>query len=583
MGSYYNDPSGYGTWWVEDGQTPQTALQNWEDQTGAQFGGPDGQGQLATPYTPKPGMSAPTAGAGDQIGGQQVNSANGSNFSQTNGYLMVKMPDGQVKAFTDINEELNQAFQNGAQLQRADGSFTTPKQFNGGWIAQGVDGQYGSMQTWMSGGQYAPGESEALVSAGLNKQPQNVTPGDGTIRDSSGNIVMNTGGAENKNGAGNLNSEGGNVTDWGGMVKGLDDNTGKMIKQMITMNLSRLPGLNQYGNKIDSMTNHIYDMMNSSSEYRDSMMQALAGGPTQWEGFMNDMVKNTLQQRDTQVSRALEPVMGSLQGFYDRANTSDAMSPTAQAAMRNSASQDITNQYNGAASNLKTELLRRGAIGGGDLPGSVGDIVRGFGPLESGRATALAQSNRDIDLTAEQQRLSSLMQNRQLASSAVGMGSNLMSSLGQIYDPSSFLNASNQATGQRMNQAQIYGSAYDPTAYMAGLNGMNNSELGAFNAGTGLFNSAGGMGGTLGELEPNSFRNILLASLISSGGKAIPWDKIFSGAGKILGGITNTGSGGGGTSTGTGPGEWPPIDTYGGTGGFSNPFPQNTDGASGAY
>ena len=39
--TYYNDPSGYGSWLVPEGMSPGQARQYWQDVSGAQMGGPD--------------------------------------------------------------------------------------------------------------------------------------------------------------------------------------------------------------------------------------------------------------------------------------------------------------------------------------------------------------------------------------------------------------------------------------------------------------------------------------------------------------------------------------------------------------
>ncbi len=82
---------------------------------------------------------------------------------------------------------------------------------------------------------------------------------------------------------------------------------------------------------------------------------------------------------------AQDAMRALLQTSFDRSNDlygrSDGLSPEAMSALRTQGTSGINAQYQSAAQAMNSQLLRRGAAGQGQLPGSGGDISRAYQPL----------------------------------------------------------------------------------------------------------------------------------------------------------------------------------------------------------
>src|SRR5678815_1022747 len=101
---------------------------------------------------------------------------------------------------------------------------------------------------------------------------------------------------------------------------------------------------------------------------------------------LQGMLSGQINAQDPAYS-ALSGLSGSAAGAYSSAlanqNTAQGLSPEAQSALRTQATSGINNQYQSAAQALNSQLLRRGAIGQAQIPGSGGDISRAYQPSVS--------------------------------------------------------------------------------------------------------------------------------------------------------------------------------------------------------
>lgn len=229
-------------------------------------------------------------------------------------------------------------------------------------------------------------------------------------------------------------------------------------------------------------------------------------------------------------------MMQTLKDMLAKRNEATGLTAQTKAALNSQAMDQIPQRYNAASSALKTELARRGAVGN-QMPGSMGDILRGYEPLMNEREMARAEAERAGIFANENAMQTSLQQNRQNALSASGLMGGMVNTLGQIYNPNPIIQQMMGAGGLGLSALNSTTGSYDTMANM-------------------LNAQAGNQQASLGQ--------IALASLISSlagGGSAgggaigaiinkIPWDKIFGG-----GGTDNTG-------TDTGNGQGGPYDPF---------------------
>lgn len=235
----------------------------------------------------------------------------------------------------------------------------------------------------------------------------------------------------------------------------------------------------------------------------------------------------------------------ALNTAYAGMNTSTGLSPEAMAALRRGAIEDPERAYQGQVEQLKTTLAGRGAYGGGALPGSAGDIVRGYAPLMQGRDSTRSNLLANTILADEQRRFETLGLNRQTAANAMSTGAGLTSSLASAYNPASLFGATEGALGGLGNTIQA---------------GTNSQFQG--------INTAGGLANVWQESQPSSFRNTLLAALAGTGakvgadnaGQIGQW--ILEGGKWIWKQVTGGGSSGGGsTVTGGSPTGQPGLYT----------------------
>lgn len=217
-------------------------------------------------------------------------------------------------------------------------------------------------------------------------------------------------------------------------------------------------------------------------------------------GTASDTFKSLLGYMSNRTAAADSQATGLFNGSNPQAapymtaihNADQGLSPQAMASLRTQATSGITDQFNSAAQAMNTQLLRRGAVGQAQLPGSGGDISRAYQPLYSAMEAQKTKANTDMILANEEQKQKNL---------ALGI---------------------------------------------QGANSLYGNATSLFNAGTGALGQAGGVSNALANIEPASFRNLLLTSLLSGalGGGGGAGSKS---AGGLLGGLL---SGGGTNGTG---------------------------------
>jgi len=233
---------------------------------------------------------------------------------------------------------------------------------------------------------------------------------------------------------------------------------------------------------------------------------------TAFSGF-NKTLTNFLNYNQTQASNQLasqqdliRQLMGqvnpAIQSAIDNQNT--GLTPEAMAALRTQALEQVPANFNRMEEQIRTELMRRGALGG-DLPASAGDYVRELGGLdaqkEALRAGLLSQAT-----LADQ---SALQQNRANALNAAGLTNSLLGTAGGLESPNAFLGSANQTLN----------------TMLGGVGGQAGAQLQALGVQATLGNS-------LATNSPESLKSILLAGLLGTAGKNIPG--IVSGIEKVI-------------------------------------------------
>lgn len=171
----------------------------------------------------------------------------------------------------------------------------------------------------------------------------------------------------------------------------------------------------------------------------------------------------------------------SYQKFLDNQNTATGLSPEALSALRTQGTSGINDQYQSAAQSINSQLLRRGAAGGGELPGSGGDISRAYQPLYSAMEAAKTKAQTDTIMADEAAKEKSLYQNQQLAMQAAG---NVFGNANTLYNSGN--NAILGAAGIADKAAELEGPSWLKLLGTAGISGLLNPS-----------SSGGGLGGLI--------------------------------------------------------------------------------------
>lgn len=246
-------------------------------------------------------------------------------------------------------------------------------------------------------------------------------------------------------------------------------------------------------------------------------------------GFARAGAEQTMGKRDELLGGLLGDVRPGIQQAIAGMNDSTGLSPEAMQALRMQATEGTQLDYQSQVEALKTQLAQRGAFGGGDTPGSAGDLIRGYAPLMGARDAQRGNLLAGATLADEQRKFDTLGLNRQTGLGAMGAAGGLAGTIGSAYNPSSFLGANADAL----------------QGLLSGIGGMNQSGF----TGTQM---AGNLAGQWGESQPGSFRNTLLAALAGTGANVagnvlsgIDWGKV----GKSIWDIFKPGSGSGAGGT----------------------------------
>ena len=169
--------------------------------------------------------------------------------------------------------------------------------------------------------------------------------------------------------------------------------------------------------------------------------------------------------------------------IFARANTAEGFSPAALSALRSQSTSTIPKQYEAAAQQARVSLLRQGAIGAGELPGSPGDILRQFAPLDQARADAVAGANRSTILANETEQKRTLDLNRTRAQEALNQ---LTGATGMIADLQNPLGYAAAAQGQQgvNNQLGIAQLQAETQRMIANLDADTQRWMGTLSANT---------------------------------------------------------------------------------------------------
>lgn len=386
--------------------------------------------------------------------------------------IAVLMPDHSTKTFAINDPALDAALQSGARpVNGEDGGIHTDiRQFGGGWLVSSGGG-------WVplnvfAGGDWLPGQQEALSSSGLPVGALNTPP----------NTPPPTGGppppivppstpppVDNGDNYGNN----GWMGDPGAAAPGLSDELEEALLQMIqearnqgVQGRERLTGL------VDDYKNYL--------------------------GFARAAAEQTYNRRNQLTDILLGKVTPGIESALGTMNDASGLSPEAMAALRGQAIEGTQRDYQGQVSELKTALAGRGAYGGGSTPGDFNAILGGYAPLMASRDASRSSLLSNAILSNEQRKFDTLNLNRQTALSAMNTGAGLASSMANAYNPTPLFGA---------NEGALAGL----------LNTVNSGTASGFQG----LNTAGNLAGVLGESQPTSFKNMLLAALAGTAADAV--------------------------------------------------------------
>ena len=435
------------------------------------------------------------------------------------GEIRVLMPDHSQQFFRINDPALDAALTAGARPVNADGSISTDvRQFNGGWIVRSGTG-YVPLNV-LSGGEWLPGQQEALRAGGLDVgqgggpgSTPGPTPPPGSGPGGGQGPIPTGGGGNTPSGYANNGWMGNQNAQAPALSKDLEDALRELMQEARTQGLrgqEALTGL------VDDYKNYL--------------------------GFARSAAEQTFAKRDMLTDLLTGKVMPGIESALGTMNQATGLSPEAMAALRVNAIESPERAYQGQVEQLKTQLGQRGAFGGGALPGDAGAMIRGYAPLMQGRDATRSNLLANTILSDEQRKFDTLGLNRQTALGAMNTGAGLASSLANAYNPSALFGANEGA-----------------------LSGLL-STLGArTNSGFQGLNAAGGFANTLEQAQPTSFKNLLLASLLGTGGNILSDPDNWSKIGDFFSGLFGGGNNNSSTPT-QNPGQLPIP---------GNPFPTN--------
>ncbi len=161
-------------------------------------------------------------------------------------------------------------------------------------------------------------------------------------------------------------------------------------------------------------TGGTFDPATGLTKYSSDGLQSSSYSPGAGASDLPPGSDDILSQYGLNTQQLTNKALPGLEDIISKMNTSTGLSPEAMSALRSEATSGIPTAYEQQAQQRRIELLQRGAIGAGELPGSSGDILRAFAPLDQARAQDVAAANRSTIMAneAEKQRTLGINQQR---------------------------------------------------------------------------------------------------------------------------------------------------------------------------
>ncbi len=261
----------------------------------------------------------------------------------------------------------------------------------------------------------------------------------------------------------------------------LDDNLTKALKQLMQMSQDQsTAGQNLLKGLLDQLQGNInfnQSQTTRTSGQRDALVSALLGGNFDDNGAF------------TANGQGLLGGYNQLLGKVDQ-----GLDPMTMAALNQQAIEGPQNDYQNQVQQLKEALGQRGAYGGGDTPGSFGDIVRGYAPLTTARDT----TREGLLQQTAFQNTAQKNANNQLVANALSSLGGLTTNLATNYNPAAY----NSATQDALKNA---------------LSGVGQNTETGFQG----LETANKLASTLTDAQGTSLKGLLTASLVGSGTKAL--------------------------------------------------------------
>lgn len=415
--------------------------------------------------------------------------------------------NNSVKEYSTDDPALDQALTAGARPIGPDGGIHTDirKLDNGGWVI-GSGGGYIPINVFVGGDEaWLPGQREELQRLGLQAGSYTNNPEPGGPAGGPGTGPIPTGGGTTPSGYRENGWMGNQNVNAPALSKDLEDALRELMQEARTQGLrgqEALTGL------VDDYKNYL--------------------------GFARSAAEQTFNKRNELTDMLTGKVMPGIESAIGTMNQATGLSPEAMQALRMNAIEGPERAYQGQVEQLKTALAQRGAAGGGALPGDAGAMIRGYAPLMQGRDATRSNLLANTILADEQRKFETLGLNRQTALGAMNTGAGLATGFANAFNPSTLFGANEGA--------------------LSGLGATIGQRTGAGFQG---LNTASNLLGTGMENQPTSFKNLLLASLLGTGGNILSdpsnWSKIGDFFKGLLGGGDNNNSGANPNVTGTPP------------------------------
>lgn len=405
--------------------------------------------------------------------------------------MLLYGPNGEWK-WSGNTGEIHNLLQQGYRAIRQDGTVQETRPFQGGYLVDYGGGEFVPIQTVLGDGIISSLQAEALRAAGY-RVPAHLT------------IVDDPGGGGGRPGPPGETPPGGNLANNGNI-----GNTGQQLTGDFNEWLRQL---------IQGSLNQGANAQNAYGGIFDDLRNALA--------FTRSGAEQSYNQGNELTNMLLGYLTPGLNSAMNTMNQSTGLSPEAMAALRLNATEKPENDYQQQVQQLKTELAQRGAFGQ-NMPGASDEIIRGYSPLLSARDSTRSQLLANTILADEQRKLDTLKLNRDTASSFFNTAAGLTTGLKNAYSPAPWLNANDSAL----------------TNILAGITAQNNAGFQGMTQATNLMR-------ILQDMQPGSFRNTLLASILGTTADAIGtasnrpgfWSGVWNAVRGIFGGGNNSTSG----------------------------------------